>query len=127
MSDEQMPLWAKQFQSEMLRGLDDVKRSVQNMVTRDTFRDEKERVNGEVRALRDDLKEAIEQTRLVAKDLAAESTARQNAELAAAKKAAEEAEARQKVQVATNWQWLLIVIVPVVNWIFDWLRSGVGP
>jgi len=127
MTEEQMPLWAKQFQGELLRGLQGVQNSIKDMVSRDTFRDEKTRVNDEFRKVADELKEARDDNKTLQADLARESSARQNAELAAAKKATEEAQARQKVQSQTNWQWFLLLAVPALNWIFDWLRSGVGP
>lgn len=123
---EQMPLWAKQFQGELLRGLGDVQKALRDMVSRDTFRDEKERVNSEIKDLHEEIRDARRETQEVSKLLRAESSARQNAELAAAQKATDEAQERQKVQKATNWQWLLIIVVPVVNWIFEWLRNGVA-
>jgi predicted nuclease with TOPRIM domain len=58
MPEDQMPLWARQFQSEMLRGLSDLRDTIKDAVSRDTFRDEKDRVNGEFIKVYEELKSA---------------------------------------------------------------------
>jgi hypothetical protein len=124
MPEDQMPLWARQFQSEMLRGLSDLRDTIKDAVSRDTFRDEKDRVNGEFIKVYEELKSARDENKDLATKLQAESTARGNAELAAANKVGEEAKQRQRVQAQTNWQWLLILIVPIVDWVFDLLKAA---
>ncbi|AYD86178.1 hypothetical protein SEA_BURRO_35 [Microbacterium phage Burro] len=120
MTEEQMPLWARQFQGEMLRGLQGVQNTLATVVTKESFRDEKDRVNAELTGLRGE-------SQSIRDALNAESTARQTSELAAAKKVAEEATARQKVQAATNWQWFALIAIPFGTKLVDWLLGGTGP
>ena len=114
---EQMPLWMKLFQQEIIRRFDEISADLKGMVTRDTFRDEKTRVNEELTRKGQEIAKLRE-------DLQAESTARQAAETAAAAKALAEAQSRQKVQSATNWQWILIVGTVLLNYAIRFLPGG---
>jgi len=114
---EQPPLWMSMFQQEVIRQFDDIRSTLQNVVSRDTFRDEKTRVSDELRRLRDEVKE-------LETDLQKESTARQAAETAAAAKQLAEAQSRQKVQSATNWQWILIIGTVLLNYLVRFLPGA---
>jgi hypothetical protein len=117
MPEEEMPLWMRMFQKQVLDAIGDLKDELKELVTKDTFRDEKTRVNeaferqgGEIAKLRE--------------DQGKESVARQNAEIAQAEKARLEAEARSRVQTATNWQWILLVGGVVLSYLSRFLPGG---
>lgn len=115
--EEHAPLWMKMFQAEMIRRFDGIDETLKDMVTKDTFRDEKGRVNDELRRKGDEIAQ-------LRSDLQAESTARQAAETAAAAKALAEAQSRQRVQSATNWQWILIIGTVALNYLMRFLPGG---
>jgi DNA repair exonuclease SbcCD nuclease subunit len=115
--EEKMPLWMSMFQKEILRRFDEMSDNLKDMVTRDTFRDEKVRVSDELTRKGQEISE-------LRADLQKESTARQATEIAAAAEALVEAQSRQRVQSATNWQWILIVGTAALNYLMRFLPGG---
>ncbi|QOP64788.1 membrane protein [Microbacterium phage DelaGarza] len=90
-----------------------------NLVTRDTFSDERRRVDSRFEG----------QGREIAalqKDLAAEHQARVTAETNALQAQIAERNEREKVRRATQWQWLLIFASPVAAIIVGILAAQAG-
>lgn len=114
---QKMPLWLQMFQSNMLGAIADLKDDIKDMVTRETFNEYKETTSREIKSLKEENKELKE-------NVAKETLARQSAEIAQANKVATEAQARQKVQSATNWQWVLIVATVALNYFARFLPGG---
>lgn len=115
--EDGIPPWVEYLTGEMNRRFDSLDGVLRTLVTRDAFRDEQTRVNTELRR----------QDREIADlkaDLKAESTARGAAELKAAEAAKSEAQERQRVQRATNWQWFLVFAGPIVTLIVAWVANG---
>ena len=90
-----------------------------NLVTRDTFSDERRRVDSRFEG----------QGREIAslqKDLAAEHQARVAAETSALQSQIAERNEREKVRRATQWQWLLIFASPIAAIIVGILAAQAG-
>jgi len=114
---EKMPLWLQMFQENVLGAIQDVKDDIKEMVTRETFNEFKEQTGREIKGHR-------EENKGLAEKLQAESTTRQASEMAAAQKALQESQNRQRVQSATNWQWVLIVGTVILNYLARFLPGG---
>ncbi|UVK61362.1 membrane protein [Microbacterium phage Gingerbug] len=92
-----------------------------NLVTRDTFADERRRVDGRLEGQGREIS-------ALQKDLAAEHQARVTAETSALQAQIAERNEREKVRRATQWQWLLIFASPAAAIIVGILaaQSGLG-
>ena len=117
MAEDGIPPWVEYLTGEMNRRFDSLDGVLRALVTRDAFRDEQSRVNAELRRQDREIAE-------LRADLKAESTARGAAELTAANRAKSEAQERQRVARATNWQWFLVIAGPVAAALVGWVASG---
>lgn len=115
--EDGIPPWVEYLTGEMNRRFDSLDGELRTLVTRDAFRDEQSRVNAELRRQDREIAE-------LRADLKAESTARGAAELTAANAAKTEAQERQRVARATNWQWFLVIAGPVAAALVAWVASG---
>jgi hypothetical protein len=121
MADEEIPPWVKFLNDQWDRRFGELLVEVRRMVTSDSFRDEQTRVNAEIARLGREVGNLQTQ-------VTQESQARVAAELAAAAKSRDEAEARQRVQQQTNWQWFVLIAIPVAGYLVNWaLGGGTGP
>lgn len=77
-----------------------------NLVTRDTFRDERQRVDSLIQGLGREVGEAK-------REIAAEAQARVQAAQADAQSKLAEAKEREKLRRATSWQWLGLAVTLV--------------
>lgn len=111
------PAWVNFLLEEMNRRFDAQDKKLDRLVTQDTFRDERARVNDILRDVQNDISQN-------AADIKAEATARTNSELARAAKERDEAQKRQAVERQTSWQWFLIPAVPIVGILITWVFNG---
>ena len=111
------PAWVNFLLEEMNRRFDAQDKKLDRLVTQDTFRDERARVNEILRDVQTDIAQNTA-------DIKAEATARTNSELARAAKERDEATRRQAVEKQTSWQWFLIPAVPIVGYIIPWALNG---
>lgn len=115
--EDGIPPWVEYLTGEMNRRFDALDGILRSLVTRDAFRDEQTRVNTELRRQDREISD-------LKADLKAESTARASEQLTAANQAKAEAQERQKVQRATNWQWFLVVAGPLATLLLTWVANG---
>lgn len=111
------PAWVNFLLEEMNRRFDAQDKKLDRLVTQDTFRDERARVNEILRDVQTDIAQNTA-------DIKAEATARTNSELARAAKERDEAQRRQAVEKQTSWQWFLIPAVPIVGYLIPWALNG---
>lgn len=111
------PEWVNFILAEMNRRFDAQDAKLDKLVTQETFRDERQRVNDALRDMRADITQNTS-------DIKAEATARANAELTHANRERDEAQRRQSIEKQTGWQWLAVFVVPTVGLIITWVAGG---
>lgn len=111
------PAWVEFILSHMDKRFDSQAARLDQLVSRETFRDEQARINDVLRDMQQDI--SSNQA-----DIKAEATTRANAELARARSDNEELREAQAVARQTRWQWFLIPAVPAAGLILNWLMTG---
>lgn len=111
------PAWVEFLMSHMDKRFDAQDARLDKLVSRETFRDEQNRLNGIINDMQKDIAAN-------AGDIRAEATARANAELARLRQVNEEARESQAVARQTRWQWFLIPAAPIGVMIVNWLMTG---
>lgn len=117
MESSSPPEWVNFILAEMNRRFDAQDAKLDKLVTQETFRDERQRVNDALRDMRADITQNTS-------DIKAEATARANAELTHANRERDEAQRRQSIEKQTGWQWLAVFVVPTVGLIITWVAGG---
>lgn len=117
MESSSPPPWVDFLLQEMNRRFDAQDAKLNRLVTQETFRDERQRVNDLIRDLQADTAQNMA-------DIKAEATARTNEALVRANRERDEANKRQAVESQTRWQWFLIPAVPVVGYLVPWILNG---
>ena len=111
------PAWVEFILAEMNRRFDATDTKLDKLVTQDTFRDEKTRVDAMFNDMRKDIAENE-------RSIQAEAQSRVSEGLARAKQDKEEVERRQAVAQQTKWQWFAIPFAAVVGWLADYVLGG---
>lgn len=120
-----IPPWLKYVTDEMNRRFDGLDRKFENMVTVDTFRDERRRVNDNHAALAKEVSDTATEIKLAVKDVASdldkEVQARVTTEALATRQRQEDQAERERERRSRRWQIFGWFASPIAAGLVAWL------